>query len=778
MNAPARIVRGRQSVPPPPLEKIFVSYTARDRDWALWIGVTLRESGYQPLVHEWEVGAGGNIAQWMDESIAAADRMIGVFTDAYARAIYSSSERWAAYWHDPDDRIGFFVPIEVERVSDWPPLIRALKRLSLVGMSDAHAECALLEFLAPPQPLAVRPPFPGGGSNAFHMARADPLPAMRPTWPAAAKFDHHITPPPLTIGDRATWLGFARAAWTAAGRPSGLDPFMVESDPVAYDISYYEYFERRFAKLWVNVLERVEPGGGTLIKDESAAFQEAWRRNFSWETAWKQLLPLFVYGGTLGANNVVLVELASYYCIAQAIPSMVIDRMLDEAVDLKSASDAAFCTVAYTKGLTGIRELRLPSSASIEDCFLVHTRQMYNLMLTEHAKRLALPASLPSEFIGDYFTPTSRLFSSIFFGVLPRWAYIVAGKEIPSAIVESLEALRCVRQLNDELSDVKDDLTHGLITLPWLFAIEEQPKLAGLIQAFWQSPQRANADVASIDCLRSTNAMQRVHAKSLEFLSKSMHVTRMTFGSSEAFEITMLHNVRWAHLIRMRQNSYTDMPPRQPSRPNSIPAPNLITPVAGAGTLVARDNGSVLMSLVFKRGMLRWELPAGVAEDHETMEQTACRETLEETGRKVEVGALIALCWHYSNELAKGWMGIFFEANLAAEGATGDFKIVKRSALGENKINFVRNPELYDSVALDACDFELVRREYAFRPAAHENILASGFVDWRRIPPQRIHPLHRELLEAHWTKQPIKLLVGDADTDRNAYDGEVPLYFV
>jgi TIR domain len=66
--------------------KILISYSSRDRDWAHWIGVTLRDNGYSPFVHEWEVGAGENIARWMDESIAAADRLLGVFTDAYAKA--------------------------------------------------------------------------------------------------------------------------------------------------------------------------------------------------------------------------------------------------------------------------------------------------------------------------------------------------------------------------------------------------------------------------------------------------------------------------------------------------------------------------------------------------------------------------------------------------------------------------------------------------------------------------------------------------------------------
>lgn len=585
----------------------------------------------------------------------------------------------------------------------------------------------------------------------------------------------------MDFTNRIHWLSFAEAAWNAAGRPDGLDPSIIEIDPVAYDRSYYEYFERCFFDLWLNIYNRVKPTDGTLIKIESPEFCLAWHRNFSWETTWKQLLPLFVYGRALGVNNEVLVELGSQYCIAQAIPSTVIDRMLDEGSVATSSSDAAFCIVGYAKGLSGIRSLRLPSSAALEDCFLSHTRSMYDSMLQEDAQRFTLPPQPLSDVIGSYFASNSRLLSSIFFGVLPRWAYLVAGRELPSSMVESLDALRRVRQLNDEISDVQEDLAHGLVTLPWLYAIEEDPELRNLIEQFWQRPESADAGVACRDHLRKSRGMQRASAKSLEFLSKSMRATTTGFPISKAFELSLLHNVRWAHLTRIRLNDYEDIrPPRQPFLPHRVitSASNLITPVGGAGTLVVREDGKILMSLVLKRGMLRWELPAGVAEDGESMEQAAQRETFEETGRRVAIEDPLALCWHYSCELGKGWMGIFFRARIADETTMDDFRAIKNSTLVQSKVNFVRNPELYESFEPDKYNFELIRQQSNLRPTAHENVLASGFVEWLRIPKGRIHPLHRELLEALPITEQVGPLVGNADADRNAYDKDAPLYFV
>ena len=45
-------------------------------------------------------------------------------------------------------------------------------------------------------------------------------------------------------------------------------------------------------------------------------------------------------------------------------------------------------------------------------------------------------------------------------------------------------------------------------------------------------------------------------------------------------------------------------------------------------------------------GIVRWELPVGHVETGESLEETAARETVEETGVAVRVGELMATCVH------------------------------------------------------------------------------------------------------------------------------------
>ena len=175
--------------------KIFVSYTSSDRRWAHWIAWQLQEGGHQPFVHEWEIGAGQNIPRWMEERLDEADHLIGVFSEAYCNAVHSRSERWAACWDDPEGRTGFLIPIEVNRVTKWPRLIKPLNRLSLVGLNESKAQARLTAFLEPRRPPAQKPEFPGAEESysASFTDNSEPLGSLSPGFPDAASITGQIT---------------------------------------------------------------------------------------------------------------------------------------------------------------------------------------------------------------------------------------------------------------------------------------------------------------------------------------------------------------------------------------------------------------------------------------------------------------------------------------------------------------------------------------------------------------------------------------------------------
>jgi 8-oxo-dGTP pyrophosphatase MutT (NUDIX family) len=602
----------------------------------------------------------------------------------------------------------------------------------------------------------------------------------------------------MNIKNQKEWLEFSKSSWDAAGRPKGLDPLDILNNPINYDHYYYSYFEQKYIYKWYSIYANVAPVTGLYIKKENPFYKEAWGRNFNWPTIWKQTLPLLVYGTTLGADNDVLVKLASWYSIGQAIPSMVVDRILDSDTDIEMYnSDIAFSILSYIKALKGLRNMRLPSSSKLEDVYLDLTSEMYERMFTEHCNRFKLYPEYISDAIRIYLSPNSRLLSSVFFSILPIWAYLLTDEKsnlkktderLTNKIKESFEKLRMVRQLNDEILDVKHDLENGLLTLPWLYAIEEKKELKEVIEILWDKRKGSTSIEECYQILESTSGRERSMEQSLDFLSYSMSNTMENFNVEKAFDVTLLHNIRWAllkwleqvHFKRNPQHIYDPVIPQN----KILDTSSSVEPIPGGGVIVYNSSGYVLLTLVMKRGMLRWEIPAGMSKSAESIEETAKREVWEETGKdiEIEIGDTIATCWHYSCMINKGWMGLFFRGNIKNEKEQGIDKItlIKPEAFRNNKFNMHSNPELYQSVNLKDCDFDELLRlcDYYSHSTVHEIAIASGFVDWKKIPVGRLHPLHRELLETLETNEnPIVFLYANADEDFNKYDKKSRLYF-
>ena len=124
------------------MRKFFISYTSKDSQKAQWIGWTLKDLGHEAFVHEWEIGGGQSIPDWMEKRIEECNHLIGVFSPEYVNAVYSKSERHAAFWSDPDGGDGFLMPVVV-RPCNLSRLVRQLKRLDLTGCNKDEARARL-----------------------------------------------------------------------------------------------------------------------------------------------------------------------------------------------------------------------------------------------------------------------------------------------------------------------------------------------------------------------------------------------------------------------------------------------------------------------------------------------------------------------------------------------------------------------------------------------------------------------------------------------------------
>jgi 3',5'-cyclic AMP phosphodiesterase CpdA len=142
--------------------EIFVSYTSDDKGWADWIGLELEKLGHEPRVFDWEVSAGGNVAQWMVNRHDEADHVLCVISARYLDKTrrYSEWERIGALLAVIDGRQNFVLPILIEPI-ELPTLLAPFKRCDLHGLNEDEARGRLVEFLKPAARPSTATRFPG-----------------------------------------------------------------------------------------------------------------------------------------------------------------------------------------------------------------------------------------------------------------------------------------------------------------------------------------------------------------------------------------------------------------------------------------------------------------------------------------------------------------------------------------------------------------------------------------------------------------------------------------
>src|ERR1700723_1573113 len=70
----------------------FVSYTASDRDWAIWIAWELEQAGHQTTIQAWDFRPGQNFALAMQQATIRADCTIAVISPEFLQSEFARAE--------------------------------------------------------------------------------------------------------------------------------------------------------------------------------------------------------------------------------------------------------------------------------------------------------------------------------------------------------------------------------------------------------------------------------------------------------------------------------------------------------------------------------------------------------------------------------------------------------------------------------------------------------------------------------------------------------------
>jgi hypothetical protein len=363
------------------------------------------------------------------------------------------------------------------------------------------------------------------------------------------------------------WLTFAHHAWQAAGSPTDLDPHTLMTSPVAYNRATYSWLETRYRTSYRQLFQMISPES-RLMQQQPEPFQRRWRIHYDPITIWKQVCPLFVFGDALEGVKQRHIRLAAAYTIGYGIPIMAVDQMLDALPHARQdMQDWFFVLAAYALGLEQLHAAHVP--ARIATRFLDYTHQMHHFLWREKSSHFRLPDAVSPAVLQDYLTGDSRLLSSIFFGTTIEWAFILHQGTVPAQFKPVLPNLRRLRQLNDELVDVDDDIRYGIVTYPYLHGLASPQygqQLAQNIRTTWEldwaGPNSSEMEQLTAQrriLLQQAGSFAATATASMNFLRTCMAAVSEQVPATSAFGVTLLLNQRLSHLVRLAQNNWQEI---------------------------------------------------------------------------------------------------------------------------------------------------------------------------------------------------------------------------
>lgn len=122
----------------------FVSYSEKDKAFALFVDDVLRKAGYRVFAQFRDMPAGSDFVVEMNRGLAETGRLVAILSPQYVASKFCQAEWNAAYLADPLGQGRKIVPLLIE-AADLAPLAASRVYKSLVGLTSEQAVAAILE---------------------------------------------------------------------------------------------------------------------------------------------------------------------------------------------------------------------------------------------------------------------------------------------------------------------------------------------------------------------------------------------------------------------------------------------------------------------------------------------------------------------------------------------------------------------------------------------------------------------------------------------------------
>ena len=152
------------------MKDFFISYTANDAQWAIWISKILEEAGYSTVLQAKDFRPGANFVYEMFKAVEA-NQTIAVYSQDYFASIFTMPEWGAAFQSDPTGIHRKIIPIKV-KPCELPKMLRSIVYVDLVGKDRKSSKKLILDAVAKENFFDLsNAEFPGADSSVNESAK-------------------------------------------------------------------------------------------------------------------------------------------------------------------------------------------------------------------------------------------------------------------------------------------------------------------------------------------------------------------------------------------------------------------------------------------------------------------------------------------------------------------------------------------------------------------------------------------------------------------------------
>lgn len=353
------------------------------------------------------------------------------------------------------------------------------------------------------------------------------------------------------------------------------DEFMME-EPLRYNDAVVNFFKKKYKRELELVFQELEEKADPELNPWLAySLTSIPKRIIE-----RHLFPVFAAGSCSGGLTTYHLVFCNAFIRAISLPVLRIDNQIDRP--LKVGNDEQEGTDILSN--TSLTELCLLHEGLSDMCTLPHAKKILKLAISSYlriysslyyeiSQRYDLKyLSHPEKYMKWIFHSPSSPLTCKYFSVTVQTAVLLNSKSISPNVRRVTEAFGRLRQLCDQICDVKEDIVMGKVTIPVLYALlNDSNELSSMIRTLWtemqgsESPAKSSRRYSLVTKIKNTirelKGFKRAYTLADKWYQQAVKcISNANQEPGFGPEIILLFRLKRAFLERLKINNWADIP--------------------------------------------------------------------------------------------------------------------------------------------------------------------------------------------------------------------------